>query len=143
LARIHNCHHKRVRYCSPQIKARLFQRSNRGENSNFISFAITIYKQIISDLDKNNDGIISFAEFLEIIAAETVINKENGGHVLRAVFKQFVEDENGTISAVEIQKLLKKLGDNLSDKEVNEIIRGVDSDGDGKIDYEEFLNMLL
>jgi calmodulin len=59
------------------------------------------------------------------------------------VFKQFDEDKNGTISALEIQKLLKKLGDNLSDKELNEIIRGVDSDGDGKIDYEEFVNMLL
>ena len=94
-------------------------------------------------MDKNNDGIISFAEFLEIMAVETEINKENGGYVLRAVFKQFDEDKNGTISALEIQKLLTKLGDNLSEKEVNEIIRGVDSDADGKIDYEEFVNMLL
>ena len=94
-------------------------------------------------MDKNEDGIISITEFLEIMATEAAINIRNGGHVLRAVFKQYDQNNDGKISAAEIKKLFKKLGDNLTDKEVNEIIRGVDSNADGKIDYEEFVNMIL
>ena len=39
--------------------------------------------------------------------------------------------------------MLEKLEDSLSEKEVVEMIRNVDFDGDGKIDYEDFVQMLI
>ena len=38
--------------------------------------------------------------------------------------------------AVELRRLLTGLGEKLTDQEVDEMIREVDIDGDGKVDYQ-------
>ncbi len=42
-----------------------------------------------------------------------------------------------------LRKLLASLGEKLSDEEVDEMIREVDIDGDGQINYEEFVRMMM
>ena len=38
---------------------------------------------------------------------------------------------------------MTNLGEKLTDEEVDEMIRGEDEDGDGQIDYEKFVKMML
>jgi len=38
---------------------------------------------------------------------------------------------------------MTSLGEKLSDKEVDEMIREADVDGDGQINYDEFVKMML
>ncbi|XP_069106294.1 calmodulin-like [Argopecten irradians] len=61
--------------------------------------------------------------------------------LLRDAFKKFDKDGNGTISADELQKALCKTGDKMDIAEVNEMFLLADRDSDGKLNYEEFVEM--
>ena len=60
---------------------------------------------------------------------------------IREAFKVFDKNGNGYISAAEIRHVMTNLGENLTDYEVDEIIREADVDGDGWINYEEFVKV--
>ncbi len=42
----------------------------------------------------------------------------------------------GYITAAELKSVMHELGENLTDEEVNEMIREADDDGDGRVTYQ-------
>merc|ERR1712027_39990 len=52
------------------------------------------------------------------------------------------KDGNGFISAAELRHVMTNLGEKLTDEEVDEMIRESDIDGDGQVNYEEFVTMM-
>lgn len=58
-------------------------------------------------------------------------------------FKIFDKEGNGLISVTELRHIMITLGDQLNEDEVNELLREADSDGDGFINYEEFIRTLM
>lgn len=61
---------------------------------------------------------------------------------IKEAFKVFDKDGNGFISAAELRHVMTNLGEKLTDEEVDEMIREADVDGDGQINYEEFVKMV-
>ena len=55
---------------------------------------------------------------------------------LSDVFKVFDKDNSGFISASELKEVSSKLGRNLTDEDVKEMMKETDLDEDGKISYE-------
>lgn len=55
----------------------------------------------------------------------------------------FDKDNNGYISAAELKLVMANLGEKLTDDEVNDMIREADMDGDGQINFEEFVRMMM
>jgi calmodulin len=53
---------------------------------------------------------------------------------LRAAFRVFDKDNSGTISASELRQVMSSIGEDLTGKEIDEMIREADQDGDGTID---------
>ena len=53
-----------------------------------------------------------------------------------------LQDGNGFISAAELRHVMTNLGEKLTDEEVDEMIREADIDGDGQVNYEEFVRMM-
>ena len=49
---------------------------------------------------------------------------------------------NGCISAAELRHVMTNLGEKLTDEGVDEMIREADADGDGQVNYEEFVQMM-
>ena len=73
-----------------------------------------------------------FAEFLVMMAKKTEdtdMEKE-----LHEAFKVFDRDNDGFISAAELRHVMASLDENLTDAEIDEVIREVDMNGDGRID---------
>lgn len=60
---------------------------------------------------------------------------------IKEAFKVFDKDGNGYISAAELRHVMTNLGEKLTDHEVDEMIREADVDGDGQINYEEFVKV--
>ena len=54
------------------------------------------------------------------------------------MFKIFDKNGDGFISCDEMQKLMVTFGEDLSDAEVNELIKEADTDKDGRVNLEEF-----
>ncbi len=50
-------------------------------------------------------------------------------------------DGDGFLSASELRHVLTSLGEPLTDKEVDEMLRSVDIDNDGKLNFAEFYEM--
>merc|ERR1712151_427786 len=66
-----------------------------------------------------------------------------GEEELIEAFKVFDRDGNGFISAAELRHVMTNLGEKLTDEEVDEMTREADVDGDGQINYEEFVKMMM
>ena len=58
---------------------------------------------------------------------------------IRESFSLYDRDGNGSISLLELREVLRNLGEKVTDDEINQIIRMADQDGDGEIDYDEFV----
>jgi len=60
----------------------------------------------------------------------------------RESFRTFDKDGNGFISASELRHVMANLGEKMTDEEVDEMIKEADLDGDGQINYEEFVSVM-
>lgn len=69
-------------------------------------------------------------------------NYDKEEEVLNA-FKVFDKEESGFINVSELRLIMTNLGDKLTDDEVDQMIRKSDLDGDGQINYEEFVRKML
>ena len=56
------------------------------------------------------------------------------------IFREFDEDGNGFISQVEFRNAIRKLNLGLTSREVDKLMLRIDSNQDGKIDYQEFMS---
>ncbi|KAL0372750.1 UNVERIFIED_CONTAM: putative calcium-binding protein CML25 [Sesamum calycinum] len=62
---------------------------------------------------------------------------------LKDAFKVFDIDKNGYITAEELQDVLQSLGEECTLAECEKMISGVDSDGSGTINFDEFKVMMM
>lgn len=53
---------------------------------------------------------------------------------MREAFKVFDRSNKGFISAQDLRHVMKSIGEELTDMEIDEMIREADEDGDGRID---------
>ena len=89
----------------------------------------------------------------ELIEAFKVFDRDGNGtyfEFCERVFKAFKvilfispTPKQGFISAAELRHIMTNLGEKLTDEEVDEMIREADIDGDGQINYEEFVKMMM
>merc|ERR1712174_62467 len=93
------------------------------------------------EVDADGNGTIDFPEFLTMMARK-MKDTDSEEEILEA-FKVFDKDGNGFISAAELRHIMTNLGEKLTDEEVDEMIREADIDGDGQINYEEFVKMMM
>jgi len=98
-------------------------------------------RDMIDEVDADRNGTIDFAEFLNLMARK--MKDTDSEEELREAFKVFDKDQNGFISAAELRHVMTNLGEKLTDEEVEEMIREADIDGDGQVNYEEFVRMML
>ena len=60
----------------------------------------------------------------------------------RKKFQLLDQDSNGFISAADLRLVSTIIGQELTDWEVDMMIRVIDVDGDGQINYEEFVTLI-
>mmetsp|Transcript_647 Transcript_647/g.2055 ORF Transcript_647/g.2055 Transcript_647/m.2055 type:complete len:495 (+) Transcript_647:104-1588(+) len=97
-------------------------------------------QQILEEVDSNGSGMIDYTEFLAATLDQKMYIQED---VCWAAFRVFDRDGNGKISKEEIAFVLGDL--NVADvatQNIAELMNTVDSNGDGEIDFQEFMVMM-
>ncbi|XP_069922652.1 calcium-binding protein 4 isoform X2 [Oryctolagus cuniculus] len=91
-------------------------------------------------------GRVDFEEFVELIGPKL---REETAHMLgvrelRVAFQEFDRDRDGRITVAELQQAAPALlGEPLDSAELQEMLREVDLNGDGTVDFDEFVMMLF
>lgn len=97
---------------------------------------------MLKEIDIDGDGTFSFEEFVQVMANMGGISEqseEDEEEELRQAFRVFDKTGCGYISASDLRAVLQCMGEDLTEDEIDEMIAEVDIDGDGRIDFEEFI----
>jgi len=95
---------------------------------------------LVMEVDINGDGTLDFPEFLEMMKQKA--NEDNQMEDLKEAFRIFDQDRDGYIDMKELKKVTMMLGTMLTKEEVAEFMGEADVDGNGKLDYNEFIAMM-
>ena len=60
----------------------------------------------------------------------------------KEAFDMFDKDHSGTISIDEIAKIMKNFGNPMSKDDIKEMIKDIDTSGDGELDFDEFVTLM-
>ena len=72
-------------------------------------------------------------------------NKLNGDQAeeLKKAFEVMDANNDGVVTKEELRTLLKGLGEEVTDEVVDEMIAIADENGDGKVDFQEFVKAAM
>ncbi|XP_062620981.1 neo-calmodulin-like isoform X2 [Saccostrea cucullata] len=97
-------------------------------------------ENMLRGVDEDGNGSIDFEEFVLMMARK--LEKSNTEDEIREAFTLFDKDCNGYITVSELRNILTETGQKIRPEEADELIKSIDKDGDGKVDYEEFCRMM-
>jgi len=86
-------------------------------------------KNIISTVDRNNDGVINFDEFLRVVEKR----------FLDAFHNIDRKDNLGLFTKEELKKAYKKAGVSISERQIDEYFATLDENNDNMISLQEFI----
>lgn len=88
------------------------------------------------------NGGVSFNHFLSLLRATRSIRKRRELEIRQARYARYDKDRNGVLSVAEISLCLADVGlkprNRMEQEELAAMIGGIDADGSGTIDFEEF-----
>lgn len=87
--------------------------------------------------------MIEEQDFLEWFSRFKTPKEDDAEADLKAAFMVFDKDGNGYITRDELKSAMQIMGEQLTDRDLDELLRTTDHDCDGKINYEEFIKTLL
>ena len=93
--------------------------------------------KMVTDADKDKDGQISYEEFYWVLKRKSKKNK------LLKAFKIFDINGDGKISFEDLMEVLRQTWGGLLEQQQEEMIKEVYMNGDGYLNYSEFLNNML
>lgn len=104
---------------------------------------------LINKYGSKGDGRVCFNEF-KLIQSHCEAGRQrlmsersrDAEQRMRTAFKVFDIDSNGFIDAQELKSTLHQLGGQFSQADAEEMLQAADRNGDGQIDYEEFILMM-
>jgi calcium-dependent protein kinase len=94
-------------------------------------------RELMDAADVDHNGTIDYGEFL---AATLNLNKIEREENLYAAFSYLDKDKSGYLTKDELQAAITDF--HMGDISIDEMIREVDQDNDGRIDYNEFVTMM-
>ena len=98
-----------------------------------------IIYEMISNIDEETDRL-DFREFLDLMTAR--MSEKDSREDIKKVFKLFDEDSKGYITVANLKRVSKELGEGMDDIELQEMIERADADGDGRVTFEDFYNIM-
>eukprot|EP00931_Biecheleriopsis_adriatica_P059250 TRINITY_DN3541_c0_g1_i3.p1 TRINITY_DN3541_c0_g1~~TRINITY_DN3541_c0_g1_i3.p1 ORF type:complete len:210 (+),score=57.03 TRINITY_DN3541_c0_g1_i3:31-660(+) len=94
--------------------------------------------EMISEVDEDGSGEIDFDEFREMVTRKIMDRKP----MVEKAFQEFDNDGSGYITFAKLKRISKLMGENMSDKDLTDMLELADKDGDGLVSLQEFMNLM-
>ncbi len=88
-------------------------------------------RKMIAEVDADGNGLIDFSEFVTLLARK--MNNSDKDAEIKEAFDVYDKDRNGKISKDELFTVMRDLGLDLSEADIEQMILEADSNGDGEI----------
>ncbi|XP_062305367.1 calcium-binding protein 2 [Osmerus eperlanus] len=101
--------------------------------------------EIVQQIKMRMGGLMDFDDFCELMGPRMMSETVDmlGLKELKSAFQQFDTDGDGKITQDEMKEAVKSLlGEKLKKGELEEILKEMDINGDGDVDFDEFVMML-
>jgi Ca2+-binding EF-hand superfamily protein len=98
--------------------------------------------KLTNEVDPRQFGVLNFQQFLVMMSR----NLENGPTTderRREVFMYFDVDEKGFITASDLRQAMINLGENLTEKDIKQMIKEAAIEKDGQVSYDEFVKIVI
>jgi len=92
--------------------------------------------------DTDGDGVLDLKEFVNFVLYGVLQVDETEDDIIEC-FRVFDPNDTGFIASQELRRIMTQLGDELSDTEINKVIEQSDIDGDGSINYAEYVKRVF
>ncbi|KAJ8028296.1 Myosin-2 essential light chain [Holothuria leucospilota] len=102
-----------------------------------------VIKKLVNQLDNERNGArLSFQDFQPIYAS--LAKEKSAGSASDFIdgLRMFDSDGSGLISVSELRHILTNIGDRLTNKELDDILREMRVDG-GQVNYEDFVRHVM
>jgi calcium-dependent protein kinase len=97
-------------------------------------------QKVMESIDVDGSGCIDYTEFLAAALDQRTYAQED---LCWAAFNMFDKDGDGSISVEELARIIDgEVGETMEAGNVDELMQEVDTNGDGRIDFSEFMDMM-
>ncbi|CAF1055820.1 unnamed protein product [Rotaria sp. Silwood1] len=99
----------------------------------------SLLRKVMKEMDSNGNGTIEFEEFVKVMGS--IYERKFTEDEMRRAFKCFDTDQSGYITIDELRQVLHQLNQNISEQRIVDALNQIDIDHDGKISFEEFVQL--
>jgi len=92
-------------------------------------------------IDTEGTGYVPLDEFIELVRRK--IQADEDERELKEIFRVLDKEKKGEVNVNELRWILKNLGDDFTEEDIDDMINDVDTDGSGWVDYDEFSKLML
>ncbi|KAM9780209.1 calcium-binding protein 5b [Neosynchiropus ocellatus] len=101
--------------------------------------------ELSQNINMNLGGRVDFEDFVDLMTPKLLA--ETAGMIglkeLKEAFREFDIDGDGSITSDELrQAMMKLLGQQTCQSEIEAVVKEADNNGDGTVDFEEFVKMM-
>ncbi|XP_064617236.1 troponin C-like isoform X2 [Liolophura sinensis] len=98
-------------------------------------------KNWADEQDEDGTGFIDWDRFKLLF--ERKLREDEDERELKDAFRVLDKNNRGVIDVADLRWILKSLGDDLTDDEIEDMIEETDTDRSGTVDYEEFRHLMM
>ena len=95
-------------------------------------------EKMIKEVDQDANGTIEFDEFVQMM----IKKRKQSELEMKDAFASLDRNKNGYISVDDLRHSFSCMGERLSSEEITLLLEEIDEDGDGYINFQEFLKLM-
>lgn len=97
----------------------------------------------INENDHDGSGKLDFACFYQIVSENEPMRTSSSLEEVENFFEPFDLYRDGLMMAEDFVRMLKEMGEPLTDEDVHHLLREIEIDGDNKINYRSFVRHMF